>query len=180
MPLALLASLVGTVHDWRNASLGAEQTEGAVKAAVREDARCQQVLSRIEDRRRKITLLTDTARANHFVLSLLGTLKDQTADAIVLASLSYGTERGRAAPTGEEPERPSFRLKGVATKRVALDASQELDEFVRRLRAAPVLARSLHETRLGTPTGERVEFQIDFTPSDSFIEERADGPAQGG
>ena len=187
--LALLvvgASALGTVHDWRTTRDRLAALEAGVKAAEKEDGRCEDQRRQLEDRRRKIRLLGDQARANAAVLRTLDALRQQTPDAIRVRSVRFTCDRGGAAQggaapaSGEAPARLTFVLKGVATKRGALDASEELDEFVRLLRGAPILAKPLRQTRLGTPTGGRVDFEIVLSPSESLIEERGHGAGHGG
>ena len=123
--------------------------------------------------------------ANALAIRTLNALRQQTPDAISIQSVRFGSERSGSramlsSPTGEAPARYTFVLKGVATKRGALDASEELDEFVRLLSGAPIAAKPLRQARLGTPTGDKVDFEIVFSPSESLIGERADGAGHGG
>ena len=186
--LALLvagASALGTVHNWRTARNELADVRAGVKAAEKEDARCEDKRRLLDDRRRKIHLLSDQVRANALAIRTLNTLRQQTPDAIGIQSVRFGSERSGSrampsSPTGDAPARYTFVLKGVATKRGALDASEELDEFVRLLSGAPILAKPLRQARLGTPTGGKVDFEIVFSPSEPLIEERADGAGHGG
>lgn len=173
--LALGVSILGTVHGW----LSARRQLGAVRAALeqaeKEQASLDETRRQIDDRCRKYRLLADRVRANAFLLHTLDALRKQTPPAVRLHSLRFA-----AGAAADAPDRPSFVLTAVAAANGARDAGEELDAFVRALGGAPVRALRLRQSRLGTPTRDRVEFRLAFTPAESLIEEGADGAGRGG
>jgi len=169
--LVLLTSVVGTVHNWRASRRQVAMLEQGIEAAAADEARCQEARRDLDELRHKISLLADRVRANAFALRTLDALRRHTPAAIRIRSAQIAPEPPRGRAAGRPPQRLAFHLKGVATKRGALDASQELDEFVRRLAGPPIGAKPLRQTRLATPVGDRVDFELVFSPSASLIEE---------
>ena len=179
--LAVAAGLLGNVHNWRVARDTLASVRQGIKAAAKENGRSEDVSRDIEDRRRKINLLADQVRANALLVNTLGALKQHATEAITISVLRFGSDAGRTV-TGEAPARFMFHLEGVAAKRGALDPSEELDEFRHRLKGSPLAARAFRERR--TAMGDKIEVQIDFTPSEAPAEppspvsrrEESDGP----
>jgi len=173
--LALGASVLGTVHGWLSARRQLAAVRAALEQADKEQANLDETRRQIDDRCRKYRLLADRVRANAFLLRTLDALRKQTPPAVRLLSLRFS-----AGAAADAPGRPSFVLTAVASANGARDAGEELDAFVRALGAAPVRARRLRQSRLGTPTRDRVEFRLAFTPAESLIEEGTDGAGRGG
>ena len=174
--LAVVVGVIGNVHNWRAARDALASVRQGIEAAGKESSRSEEARREIEDRRRKITLLADQVRADALLVRTLRALEQHTPDAVTITVLRHGAARGRAAPTGEAPAQFTFHIEGVAAKRGALDPSEELDEFRRRLKGPPLAATAFRERR--TAMGDRIEVQIDFTPSEALVEEHADGSGQ--
>jgi Tfp pilus assembly PilM family ATPase len=198
--LAVVASLLGTLRERRRSREALAALRTAIGKARDAEARIERQRRRFEDTRRKANLLADQARGNFLLLRTLDALRHAASEAIAITSLTFATAPARDSPPGEEPARVAFLIKGVATQRGAADAGggaaafdsplRGLDAFVRRLRGAPILASPLRQrgrspvsTPLrgpGTPTGNRVDFEITFSPSDALIaQEQPDAPVAG-
>jgi len=173
--LALGASVLGTVHGWLSARRQLAAVRAALEQAEKEQASLDETRRQIDGRYRKYRLLADRVRANAFLLRTLDALRKQAPPAVRLESLRFA-----AGAAADAPGRPSFVLTAVAAADGARDAGEELEAFVRALGGAPVRARWLRQSRLGTPRRDRVEFRLAFTPAESLIEEGTDDAGRGG
>ncbi|MFP4056041.1 MAG: pilus assembly protein PilM [Candidatus Brocadiia bacterium] len=181
VPLALLVSLLGTLHHWRAARRQVAEAEQALRDAAAEQEAVEETRARIDETRRKVTLLADRVRANQFALKTLLALREETPDAIVLQSLRLEVEPAREALPGEQPRTVTFHIRGVATQRYGPDANEELARFLDRLRGPPLYARVRYDDRTtGTTKANEVAFEVGFAPSESLIAEDRREPGSGG
>jgi len=198
--LALGASVLGTVHGWLSARRQLAAVRAALEQAEKEQASLDETRRQIDGRYRKYRLLADRVRAK----------RSRPASTRPAARSTAATASTACWPTGSAPtpscsarstRSASRRRPPFASSRCA--SPQEPPPMLRvgppscsppsqrrtvlgtparssRRGGAPVRARWLRQSRLGTPRRDRVEFRLAFTPAESLIEEGTDDAGRGG